>query len=224
MTANQLRYKELLETTRSNKTNERERERHNLATETETQRSNIASELNSRYSVDRNFALGHLNYLETARANRAREANQQYSNQTQRMQVQEQRRSNLANEAIATTNATTNIGNLLESIRTHTRNEDLGFINSQRQYDLGVANLQETERSHKRNEDIAFANLQHQQNVLTETRRHNTTVEGETKRHNLIGEMQKNVDLINDSNAIKFNTLSNVLRSTSGLIKIGGLS
>lgn len=224
MTQNQLRYHELQETRRSHKTDENERQRHNLAVETENQRSNIASELNVRHNTNVNYHLGYLNYLETGRSNRERESNTRFANQTQRLAQQETARANRANEAIRTTEATTGIVNSLENIRTHKANETIAMINSNRNYEYNMGSLAETKRSNLAKESLnQFATMEtvkHNRITERETNRHNMTVETETKRHNLIGEMQKNVDLINNANSIKFNTLSNVLRSASSLITI----
>lgn len=220
MTANQLRYHELRETNRSNKVRENETQRHNLATEVETQRSNISNELNNRYATNKRFQIDFGNLLETQRANRAREFNTQYSNYTQRLAQQETARANRASEALGAINAQTNIVNSLEGIRHNKAQESLGFLESDRNYEIRTNANAETHRANLAKEGFNMQNLNFNYANLAELRRHNQTVEGETKRHNLIGEMQRNVDLINDANSIKFNTLSNVLRSTTSLIRV----
>lgn len=223
MTANQLRYHELLETNRSNKEREKENTRHNLATEVENVRSHVAAEVNNRYATDKSFQIQHLNYLENHRTNIVREGIMQQEADTKRLQQIEQGRSNRANEALGSINATTNIATTLETMRTNRVKEALENQRIANDYEIKKESNAETHRANVQREQISFQNLAYNYSNLEEIRRHNQTTEGETKRHNLIGEAQKNIDLLNDSNSIKFNTLSNVLRSLSGMVRIGGL-
>lgn len=228
MTTNQLRYWELQENKRHQRVVENETQRSNIARERETIRSNVAGELNNRYATNMQFRLGYLNYLENNRANLVREENTRYSNYTARLEQAERQRSNLANESIATGNLIATVGRNVEQMRANLvseqlkrQDQSLTATKMDRDFVISLGNLAETERSHKANEDIAYASQAIDVRKLDETIRHNQAVEIETKRNNLIQNQQKNVDLINDANRIKFTTLANVLGNLTPNIRVG---
>lgn len=113
MTRNQIEYRSVLETERSNKAKESETERSNLAKEAETHRSNLASE------------------TETNRSNIARETETNRSNVAKE---QETHRSNRANE---------NLGllNYQEAVRNNKTRNTIEFMKMPADYIKAVGSL-----------------------------------------------------------------------------------
>lgn len=138
MTANQLRYAELLEAQRANRTKEAETERSNRAKETENERSNRANETETQRS---NLAKEY----ETSRSNRIREI--------------EDMRSHQANEYIGGLNAQTNMLNAAENQR-HNRETEAYLTDYYKgiRYDNAYA-LGETRRHNQAMEEQGWWNI-----------------------------------------------------------------
>lgn len=98
-----------------------EQRRHSLATETENQRSNLATEANNRFANNTNLVLG-LGQLANARTGLSIQQHQadtaRMNAYTQSRNIDETRRSHMANEEIAKSN-------LLEQVRANKRQEEL---------------------------------------------------------------------------------------------------
>lgn len=116
MTKNQIDYWNLQELKRSNMARESETASHNREMEqqgraglAESKRHSLATESEATRHNYQTEALGSQDLLERSRSNRANEANTRQRNAIEANKVSETQRSNMANESIGRSNATTNL-------------------------------------------------------------------------------------------------------------------
>lgn len=193
MTKNQISYWQNKETQRANYANERQKQQE-LA---ELQRHNLATEKLNKQIAKNNLRLGYYTAVETARSNRAREANQytqiMYQDLASKRNYSSQRQQNLINSRAQ-----------IENERANKEREryNLSSLSNLAQY-YG-AQVAETQRHNMNTEAISRAQQDLSRRQLGETIRHNV-------RQEQIGSMQVGASVVS-------NLASSLIRATPGLI------